>query len=108
MGSNIIYLADVRALNVPSYRRLRASGADGAAKAAGSWAAAARERAAASSAATHAAPPPSGRPLRTTQLVGSGALPGGGACLRISGRLIDVCAELERLAAAEAMAARRA
>lgn len=109
MGSNVIYLADVRTLNAPSASRPRSQLQSGGAVTAGcGWIAAAHERAAAYQAATPIAMPSQDRPLRVTQLHGPESSPDGGARLRISGRLIDVCAELERLAAAEAMAAKRA
>ena len=44
---------------------------------------------------------PAAAPVRTVCLTDR-QVPGAPARLRISGRLIDVCAELERLAAAEA------
>lgn len=50
--------------------------------------------------------PPHGR-VRVLRAHGGTAGPEAGTRLRISGRLIDVCAELERLAAAEAQAATR-
>lgn len=109
MGSNVIYLADVRTLSVPTYRRLRTLSPISAQAATGSgWTAAARKRAATHSTQAHAAEPGQDWPLRVTQLCGPEPSSDGGARLRISGRLIDVCTELERLAAAEAMAARRA
>lgn len=43
------------------------------------------------------------RPLRVLQVVEAGQNPGHGARLRISGRMADVCAELDRLAAREAL-----
>lgn len=106
MGTNVIQLADYL---VPSYRRPRhertlaghrPSGLSG------SWSAMARERAAAKHLASVREPDPAAGTtpgVRVTHLVGGGpASPR--ARLRISGRLIDVCAELDRLAAAEAEA----
>ncbi len=106
MGSNIIQLADHM---VPSYRRLRPDRSCQPAAPArpGAWSAMARERgaekrlAAASGPGVAAAPR---RVVRVTQLADRCDAPASGARLRISGRLIDVCAELERLAAAEAAA----
>ncbi|MDD5028056.1 MAG: hypothetical protein PHH58_00935 [Rhodoferax sp.] len=43
------------------------------------------------------------RPLRVLQVVEAGQNPGYGTRLRISGRMADVCAELDRLAAREAL-----
>ena len=43
--------------------------------------------------------------LRVTHLIDARQTPGASGRLRISGRMIDVCAELDRLAAAEAQAA---
>lgn len=43
------------------------------------------------------------RPLRVLQVVEAGQNPGCGSRLRISGRMADVCAELDRLAAREAL-----
>ena len=50
-----------------------------------------------------AAPPfqPSPQPLRVMRLVEAGQAPGTAGRLRLSGRLADVCAELDRMAAAE-------
>ena len=106
MGTNVIQLADYR---IPSYRRPRhpaQAGADAG------WSSQARRRAArtlAAVAAPHATPPTSvaaprigpAPVLRVTQL-SDPSTPDAPARLRISGRLIDVCAELDRLAAAEA------
>jgi len=43
------------------------------------------------------------RPLRVWQLIETGQSSGHGSRLRISGRMADVCAELDRLAAREAL-----
>jgi hypothetical protein len=114
MGSNIIHLSDFA---VPSYRRTRAAGVHTTqALAAGpdggsAWANMARQRAAqkwqvtperngaltastTDSEASNAAV----LPLHAKRVA---AAPCAGA-VRLSGRLADVCAELERLAAAEA------
>jgi hypothetical protein len=116
MGSNIIHLSDFA---VPSYRRTRAAGVhttqalaagpDGGSGSA--WASMARQRAAqkwqvtperngaltaptADSEASNAAVLPlHAKRVATTPCAGA---------VRLSGRLADVCAELERLAAAEA------
>ncbi|MDO5624040.1 MAG: hypothetical protein Q4G71_05075 [Pseudomonadota bacterium] len=126
MGTNVIYLAD----RVPSYRRARAhratlpaadlhasaGSAANTSAANGTWARLARERVVAREAArqtpllhtpapssTHAGATSRPTPaLRVTRVAEPTAVPGGVGRLRISGRLIDVCAELERLAAAEA------
>jgi len=50
---------------------------------------------------TSTARPP--KPLRVLQVVEAGQNPRHGARLRISGRMADVCAELDRLAAREAL-----
>lgn len=118
MGTNVIHLADWA---VPSYRRPRATSTQHAASPERNWSAQARQRAAqkrtaeptaaqpalslvsrtAASAALPASRPPV---LRVTQLVDGHQAGHGPARLRISGRLVDVCAELDRLAAAEAAA----
>jgi len=43
------------------------------------------------------------KPLRVLQVIEAGQNPTNGARLRISGRMADVCAELDRLAAREAL-----
>ena len=118
MGTNVFYLTDL--LNVPSYRRTRAQPASTVAQ--GPWAAMARRRAALplqpATPPCHDAPAPAEPVLPSTATASTAAaqvavvrvtraassMVGNGASgrLRISGRLIDVCAELERLAAAEA------
>lgn len=108
MGTNVIQLADYR---IPSYRRPRHPAQAGADT---GWSSQARRRAARTLAAVaaphaHATPPTSvaaprigpAPVLRVTQL-SDPSTPDAPARLRISGRLIDVCAELDRLAAAEA------
>lgn len=108
MGTNIIQLADYR---IPSYRRARRATPE---RTETGWASQARRRAERATTGTAApcnlvalptpAAAPHNRPapvLRVTQLRNPGT-PDAPARLRISGRLIDVCAELERLAAAEA------
>lgn len=109
MGSNVIHLADWA---VPSYRRPRRKAATAdAARLDSAWRALARQRGVQQSlAGLPASAPqpgaadtaPASRPpaLRVTRLVDA-RQPDGGR-LRISGRLIDVCAELDRLAAVEA------
>ncbi|MBK6615858.1 hypothetical protein [Ottowia sp.] len=95
-AANVVHLADHA---VPSYRRPRpALGRPGPTPShGGAWAAMARQRAA-ERAVSPAAPP---RPVlaaavRVTRV--PDAAPGAAGRLRVSGRLIDVCAELERLA----------
>ena len=120
MGSNIIHLSDFA---VPSYRRTRAAGVhttqalatgpegDSGIGSGSAWASMARQRAAqkwqvtperngaltaptADSEASNAAVLPlHAKRVATTPCAGA---------VRLSGRLADVCAELERLAAAEA------
>ena len=128
MGTNVIHLADWA---VPSYRRNRAAAAAprAAVPADRSWSALARQRAVqrhaadlasvdpralalAAPAADTAAPAAVSahdafgpRAVRVTHLQDARPAPGASGRLRISGRLIDVCAELDRLAAAEAQAA---
>jgi len=111
MRAHIIALADYL---VPSYRRTRRPGDAGhrthAARQApdSGWSVLVRQR------TTHAPDidrghhpsgsepgPSAAAPVRTVCLTDR-QVPGAPARLRISGRLIDVCAELERLAAAEA------
>lgn len=124
MGTNVIYLDDLAsAPSVPAYRRarLRALGpatdcsarvTAAPAPAPASWVAAAQRRAA----LRLAAAPVTARPATTlpVQPIDQATLPsasGRTGALRLSGRLVDVCAELERLAQAEALAdamARRA
>lgn len=87
--SNILHLADYR---VPSLRRPRPATARAPD---GGWARMARERARASADA-------GARLVRVTHFPPAANASGAGAHLRISGRLADVCAELDRLADAEA------
>ncbi len=112
MGTNIIQLADYL---VPSYRRPRPARARAAAVIQGtpaSWSAMAHRRVAErlARASNDAAPTGSLHSVRVTRPSGDAGAALPAARLRISGRLIDVCAELERLAAAETAAesARRA
>lgn len=106
MGSNVIQLADYL---VPSYRRPRHErtlAGHGPSGTSGSWSAMACERAAEKRPASMREPSPAAATtpgVRVTHLVGGG-LASPHTRLRISGRLIDVCAELDRLAAAEAAA----
>ena len=124
MGTNVIYLEDLAsASSIPAFRRARLRAlpppAEGgplpaAAPAPASWKAAAQRRA-----ALRLAPAAAPRPDHATSRADS-ALPAQRAAvapagfsgpLRLTGRLVDVCAELERLAQAEALAdamARRA
>lgn len=124
MGTNVIYLADLAsapatpaASSVPAYRRARlrlpaAAGAasvpsgrpaEGASPAA--WVLAAQKRAALRVAATGATSAEGGyQALRVVNLPDMPSASGRIGRLRLSGRLIDVCAELERLAQAEAAA----
>jgi hypothetical protein len=118
MGTNVIYLADLfsatpAAVSVPAYRRSRlrpeSAGAPGHASSTASWAAAAQRRATLRPAASV---PVQGSSTVISQRHTSQAnnLPfdvtssGRVGHLRLSGRLVDVCAELERLAQAEAAA----
>ena len=122
MGTNVIYLDDLAsAPSIPAYRRARlralgpatdCSARVTAAPAPASWVAAAQRRAA----LRLAAAPVTARPATTlpVQPIDQATVPsasGRTGALRLSGRLVDVCAELERLAQAEALAdamARRA
>ncbi|MDO5692846.1 MAG: hypothetical protein Q4G70_10255 [Pseudomonadota bacterium] len=119
MGTNVIHLSDWA---VPSYRRHRAA-TSGTAPTDSAWSAMARRRAAQKSADAQAAgqrtlalvppaapaadtPSATGTPtVRVTRLVDARQPAADSGRLRISGRLIDVCAELDRLAAAEAQGA---
>lgn len=122
MGTNIIHLADFA---VPSYRRARTTAprSNAGAGTGNTWSSQARHRVASR---TRPAAPVCPAPVQTILPLGPdamGSAPRGGAVrvtlraqplaadgtaapgtgpLRISGRLIDVCAELERLAALEA------
>ncbi len=120
MGNNVIHLADWA---VPSYRRQRSAAPQSTTAAPGTWSQMARQRAAHRQSLAHvdnartlslvptteATPPQPGltdTPLvRVARPVGTGHAPDSSGRLRISGRLVDVCAELERLAAVEAQAA---
>ena len=119
MGNKVIHLADWA---VPSYRRQRSAAARTVASPAGGWGDMARQRVAQrhagaqggptslslvpSAEAAGAAPIVTGAPaVRVTRPVDARHAADASGRLRISGRLIDVCAELERLAAAEAQAA---
>lgn len=124
MGTNVIYLGDL-ASSVPAFRRARQRTAPAAcatsatgpvcAPTPASWVAAAQRRAALRLASTPVAdraaaelPNPPVLPVDQVTAKPVGARTG---ALRLTGRLIDVCAELERLAQAEALAdamARRA
>jgi len=108
-ATTVLCLDDYR---VPSYRRPRRPGNAGSSLVrlapGNAWSGLARQRALqpnASGLSHHpdpapAAAPCSAPPVRTLRLRVPQA-PDAPARLRISGRLIDVCAELERLAAAE-------
>ena len=100
MGTNVFYLGDQ--LRVPSYRRTRARPTGAVTQ--GPWVAMARRRAALPLApagdACNDAPTRPAPAVRVSRS-GSGLAADGAGRLRISGRLVDVCAELERLAAAE-------
>ena len=133
VSSNVIYLADLPAgASIPAYRRARLrlappvrsnpspiaalSSAAVTAPAPASWVFAAQRRAAQrigsalKPSATANVPAQSRRagdaPVRSIGAVGAVSVPNpvrpGG--LRLTGRLVDVCAELERLAQAEAVA----
>ena len=123
MGNNVIHLADWA---VPSYRRQRVAAprpAASASSASGAWSEMARQRVAqrqalaqdsgqrtlalVPSAETPPATPPQPHThaVRVTRPVDARHAPDASGRLRISGRLVDVCAELERLATAEAQAA---
>lgn len=95
--SNVIHLADFR---VPSWRRR----GRGAAPTDSAWAAMARQRAGAPEQAAATGQPSTN--VRVTHFP-EAANGGGVARLRISGRLADVCAELDRLAEVEARASMR-
>lgn len=102
-ATNVRHLDDYR---VPSYRRNRPASrpVDGAS---GVWTRLAHERAAGSAqpraaAALALAPSPAPGVLRVTHFPASATARGAVGRLRISGRLADVCAELDRLAAIEA------
>jgi hypothetical protein len=51
---------------------------------------------------SHATAPKTTRPLRVLRVVDKGQTAGGAGRMVISGRMADVCAELDRLAACEA------
>ena len=134
VASYVIYLADLPAGgSIPAYRRARLrvaapAGNGGSSTAAGSsaavtapapasWVAAAQRRAAQRVGGALKPPAPAetpARPLLTTDapvrsVVGVGrpvsaSNPNRPGSLRLTGRLVDVCAELERLARAEAVA----
>ena len=112
MGTNVYFLSDFAHAATPSYRRRGASSRD--AQVQGAWGALARSRGAQKMAAANhdlAAASGSVVPLsavRITRLPDSAQHPTATGRLRISGRLADVCAELDRLAEAEASLARRA
>lgn len=106
------------ALGIPSFKR-RPPAARGELPSKGeSWAVAAKRRAALrlvdptverprsmAPSSGAAAPAPV---VRVMQLVEAGQLPGTTGRIRLSGRLSDVCAELERMAAAESRSSGRA
>lgn len=120
------------ALSVPSFRRRPATSQIQSTPPGDHWAVAARKRVAlrliessvegaASGSATspvQAATPPllqampepspqqSQQPLRVMRLVEAGQMPGTAGRLRLSGRLADVCAELDRMVAAEPFSTR--
>ncbi|HNI84661.1 MAG TPA: hypothetical protein PLA33_04275 [Ottowia sp.] len=108
-AATVLCLDDYR---VPSYRRPRRPGSAGSSLVRpapdNAWSGPARQRAlqpGAGGLPLHPDPAPtaapcSAPPVRTLRLRDPQA-PDAPARLRISGRLIDVCAELERLAAAE-------
>ena len=125
MGTNVIYLADLAsAPSIPAYRRARlwattpahGASAAAAAPAPASWEAAARRRAAqrlGSTPSAHTGSAANGAASSASANVTSDHAPplAQAGRLRLTGRLVDVCAELERLAQAEAVAdamARRA
>lgn len=135
MGTNVIYLAGLAVPSYRRTRTAaaRAGATATVATIPGTWAEGARQRAAqkqarpasasgaaaneqplapvdegaARGAVNQAAAPGGQLPpvLRVTRLVDAWPAPGCGGRLRLSGRLIDVCTELDRLAAAEAQAA---
>ncbi|WP_123812283.1 hypothetical protein [Ottowia oryzae] len=134
VASNVIYLADMPAGgSIPAYRRARwrvaapvdtgssstAAGSSAAptALAPASWVAAAQRRAAQRVGGAPKPPAPAetparpllatDAPVRSVAAVGravSAPNPSRPGSLRLTGRLVDVCAELERLARAEAVA----
>lgn len=107
MGTNVIQLADYL---VPSYRRPRAVRPSAAASGAAPlpWSALARARVArqrATACSDHdTAPIGAAGQVRVVRAAQAPDAPDAGTRLRISGRLIDVCAELDRLAAIEVAA----
>ena len=98
--SKVLYLADYR---VPSHQRRAAHLRQQPAGASGAWARTAQARAAghAPPVARSAAQPPATGAVRVTHFAEAANAHGTARKLRICGRLADVCAELERLAAAE-------
>ncbi len=95
---------------IPSFRRRPASSLAPAGASGENWGISARRRAAlrlveppdADSPAAHLPQPPTPpQPLRVMRLIEAGQAPGVAGRLRLSGRMADVCAELDRMAAAE-------
>lgn len=92
------------AFAVPSFRRRPISPQAQAPHSGEHWASLARRRAALRLVESPPATTPSTpslQPLRVMRLVEAGQAPGTAGRLRLSGRLADVCAELDRMAAAE-------
>ena len=111
MGNNVYFLSDFAQATTPSYRR-RAPSSHGT-QSPGVWSTLARSRGVQKLAtvSNDSATSSSVIPLATvriTHLPDSAQSPAATGRLRISGRLADVCAELDRLAEAEAGLARRA
>ncbi len=113
MGTNVF---NFPALTIPSFRRRPVSqqAKPATATATPNWAATARQRAALllvestdpAAATSHPAPLRHVQPLRVLRLVEADQAPGTAGRLRLSGRLSDVCAELDRMASAEMSASR--
>ena len=99
----------VPVLNIPSFQRRPKVSQAQFAPAGESWGMSARRRAAlrlvesagTSTPATKPDPGPQAQPLRVLRLVEAGQAPGTAGRLRMSGRLADVCAELDRMASEE-------
>lgn len=95
-------------LSVPSFQRRSAFSLKQASASNQHWVTAARRRAALRLVESHCAelespcsPQSPPQPLRVLRLVEADQAPGTAGRLRLSGRLADVCAELDRMVAAE-------
>ncbi|WP_036596587.1 hypothetical protein [Ottowia thiooxydans] len=113
-GTSVSTSASISALSVPSFRRRPASSRTQLVSTGEHWAAAARRRVAlrliestsvgstgVGSTGVGSSEAPTLQPLRVMRLVEAGQAPGTAGRLRLSGRLADVCAELDRMAEAE-------